>query len=105
MRSCRMTSEHIRGESMIHVEGISGARRLVFGLLHCGLAVGLVAAALAATFLLQSFVSAAGYVFFYIAVVASTWFGGKWSGALAVILSTLVVEYFFIPPIHSFGVD
>src|ERR1700674_2146507 len=72
---------------------------------RCRLAIALVAIALSLTLLLQNVVSTAGYLFFYTAVVASAWFGGQWSGGLAVILSTLVVEYFFIPPIHSFGVD
>src|SRR6202021_17505 len=38
------------------------------------------------------------------AVVAATWFGGSWSGGLSAILSTLVVDYFFMVPFHSFGV-
>ena len=70
-----------------------------------GLAVTLVALALGLTLLLQSVVSTAGYIFFYAAVLASAWFAGPWSGWLAVILSTLAVEYFFIPPFHSFGVN
>ncbi len=67
--------------------------------------MALVAAALGLTFLLQSVVSTAGFLFFYTAVVASAWFGGKWAGGLAVILSALAVAYFFTPPIHSFAVD
>jgi C4-dicarboxylate-specific signal transduction histidine kinase len=67
-----------------------------------GLAVALVAIALAVTLLLENVFSRAGYLFFYAAVVASAWFGGKWSGGVAVILSVLAVEYFMIPPIHSF---
>lgn len=90
---------------MIRMESISGARRAASALLLGGLAVTLVAVALAVTLLLRNVVSTAGFVFFYTAVVAATWFGGKWSGSLAVILSTLVVEYFFIPPLHSFGVN
>ena len=68
------------------------------------LAVVLVGAALAVTLLLQSVVSTAGFLFFYIAVVASAWFGGNWPGWLAVALSALAVEYFFMAPIRSFGV-
>jgi len=81
-----------------------GPHTLRLALLSNGLAVALVAAALRLTLLLQSSISLTGYIFFYAAVVAASWFGGKWSGGLAVILSTLAVEYFFIPPIHSFGV-
>jgi len=90
---------------MIRVEGISSARHLASSLLRCTLAVALVAAALAATILLQNIVSTTGFIFFYIAVVASTWFGGKLAGGLSVILSTLAVEYYFMPPIHSFRVS
>jgi C4-dicarboxylate-specific signal transduction histidine kinase len=79
--------------------------RPVQAILRCGLAVALVAAALGLTFLLQSVVSIAGFLFFYIAVVASAWFGGKWPGGLAVILSVLAVEYYFMAPIHSLGVN
>jgi C4-dicarboxylate-specific signal transduction histidine kinase len=68
------------------------------------LSFGLVAAALALTLLLQSRVSTSGFIFFYTAVVASSWYGGNGPGWVAVILSTLAVEYFFIPPIHSFAV-
>jgi len=74
-------------------------RRPESAIFGCGLAVTLVAAALGLTLLLQSFVSTAGYIFFYIAVVASTWFAGRWPGALAVVLSMLSVAYFFTTPI------
>jgi C4-dicarboxylate-specific signal transduction histidine kinase len=73
--------------------------------LRCGMAVVLVAAALGLTSVLQSVVSTAGFLFFYIAVVASAWFGGRWPGWLAVILSALSVEYFFMAPIKSFGLN
>jgi C4-dicarboxylate-specific signal transduction histidine kinase len=87
------------------MEGNPGGPRLASVLFRCGLAAALVAAALAVTFLLQSVVSTAGYLFFYIAVVVSAWFGGKWSGGLAVVLSAVAVAYFFTPPIYSFAVD
>jgi C4-dicarboxylate-specific signal transduction histidine kinase len=90
---------------MIRSDSIPAARRIPSTLLLHGLAVALVAAALALTLLLQDLVATSGYFLFYAAVGASAWFGGKWSGWLAVILSTLVVDYFFIPPIHSFGMD
>jgi C4-dicarboxylate-specific signal transduction histidine kinase len=87
------------------MENNPNARWLQFVLLRCVLAVVLVTCALGLTFLLQSRVSTAGYLFFYTAVVASAWFGGKWSGWLAVVFSTILVEYFFMPPIHSLRVD
>jgi C4-dicarboxylate-specific signal transduction histidine kinase len=90
---------------MNRMESIPGAGRPASAILRCGLAFVLVAAALAATLLLQSVVSTAGYIFFYLAVVASSWFGGKWPGGIAVVLSGLTVAYFFTPPIYSFAVN
>src|ERR1700677_4244321 len=82
-----------------------GSPGLPIAFLGNGLALVLVGAALALTLMLQSSISLTGYIFFYAAVVASSWFGGKWSGGLAVILSTVAVEYFFVPPAHSFKVQ
>src|SRR3984957_2155347 len=87
------------------MESDAGARTLWATIFPAGLAVALVTAALGLTLLLQSVVSTAGYLFFYTAVVTSAWFGGKWSGALAVILSAIAVEYYFMAPIHSFGLN
>jgi K+-sensing histidine kinase KdpD len=84
------------------MESTASARRLVSVFLRGGLALALVGTALGLTMLLQSVVSTAGYLFFYTAVVASAWFGGKWPAGLAVISSTLIVEYFFIPPRRPF---
>ncbi len=87
------------------MESTAAARRLPSALPGFGLAIALVAGALGLTLFLQNVVSTAGYLFFYTAVVASAWFGGKRSGWLAVILSTLAVAYFFMPPIYSFKVN
>jgi C4-dicarboxylate-specific signal transduction histidine kinase len=69
------------------------------------LAIALVGAAWAATVLLKNIVSTNGFVFFYAAAVLSTWYGGRWGGALAVILAASTVAYFFMPPIYSFRID
>lgn len=42
---------------------------------------------------------------FFAAVMASAWFGGTAPGLFAVLLSTLTVDYFFVPPFHSFAVN
>lgn len=42
---------------------------------------------------------------FFGAVMTSAWFGGTGVGLLAVLLSTLGVDYFFVPPLHSFSVN
>ena len=38
---------------------------------------------------------------FYAAVAASAWYGGYGPGWVAVALSTLAVNYFFLPPLYS----
>jgi C4-dicarboxylate-specific signal transduction histidine kinase len=79
--------------------------RFAPAVLRCGLAIVLVAAAMGLTILTGRVVSTTGYIFFYAAIVASAWFGGRWPGLLAVVLSAVVVAYFFIPPLYSFKVN
>src|SRR5678810_188934 len=38
---------------------------------------------------------------FYAAIVVSAWFGGMGPGLLAVILSELAIDYYFVPPLYS----
>ena len=42
---------------------------------------------------------------YYAAIVTATWFGGLGPGALTAVLATLTVEYFWVPPFDSFGVE
>ncbi len=42
---------------------------------------------------------------FYAAVIVSSWYGGRWSGLLSVLLATLAVDYYFVPPSHSFTLN
>ena len=42
---------------------------------------------------------------FFAAVMASAWFGGTGPGIFAVIISTLAVDYFFVPPLHSLAIN
>jgi len=66
------------------------------------LTVAFVAAALAITLGVREFSSVYPTFFaFYAAVVASAWYGGYGPGWLSVVLSTLVVNYFFLPPLYS----
>jgi K+-sensing histidine kinase KdpD len=37
--------------------------------------------------------------------MTSAWFGGTEAGLFAVLLSTLAVDYFFVPPFHSFVIN
>src|SRR5580700_7974408 len=66
-------------------------------------AIAFVAAALFLSLALQVSFGNPFWLFFPVAVIASTWFGGKGPGWLAVILSTLAVLYYFIPPVRSFA--
>jgi len=69
-----------------------------------GLASAFLAAALLATLALQPLFPHPFLFLFFAAVVASAWFGGMLSGLFAVIISTLAVDYFFVPPLYSFAV-
>jgi C4-dicarboxylate-specific signal transduction histidine kinase len=42
---------------------------------------------------------------FFGAVMASAWLGGTAAGLFAVMLSTVLVEYFFVPPFYSFSIS
>jgi PAS domain S-box-containing protein len=42
---------------------------------------------------------------FFAAVVGSAWYGGTGPALLSVVLSILAVDYFFLPPFHSFAVS
>ena len=71
-----------------------------------GTALLLVAVALSATLALQRlFVFPYPFLFlFFGAVVASAWFGGTRAGLFAVLVSTLAVDFFFVPPFYSWRV-
>jgi signal transduction histidine kinase len=44
------------------------------------------------------------WFFFPSAVIASTWFCGKFPGSLTTVISVVVVQYYFIPPLRSFAI-
>ena len=70
-----------------------------------GIALACVTAALASSLLLQRLFPYPFLFLFFAAVMVSAWFGGTLPGLLAVFLSTLAVDYFFVPPIHSFAIN
>jgi len=71
-------------------------------LLRYAFAIAFVAAALFLSLVLQPSFGNPFWLLFPVAVIASTWFGGRGPGWLAVGVSTLVVLYYFIPPIRTF---
>jgi len=69
-----------------------------------GLALLLVGLALAATLLVHQLFSYPFLFLFFAAVILSAWQGGTAAGLFAVLLSTVAVEYFFLPPFFSFTI-
>src|SRR5215471_15221400 len=61
--------------------------------------------ALLLTLLLQHLFPYPFLFLFFGAVMASAWFGGTVAGFFAVLISTLAVDYFFVPPFHSFAIN
>jgi|SRR5215213_538900 len=64
-----------------------------------GLAVISVAVALVLTRSLEHYTDITPL--FYAAIVVSAWFGGMGPGLLAVVLSELAIDYYFVPPYYS----
>jgi PAS domain S-box-containing protein len=82
----------------------SSMRRMRSVVWRYGLSVLSVATALSATLLLQPYVFRTP--FFFLSVIVSTWFGGIGPGLLAVLLSTLSINFFLpqvilAPPFHN----
>ena len=73
--------------------------------LRYGIALACVAAALFSSLLLQRLFPYPFLFLFFAAVMASAWFGGTAPGLFAVLLSTVAVDYFFVPPFHSFAIN
>jgi PAS domain S-box-containing protein len=44
-------------------------------------------------------------IFFYIAIMVSTWYGGWRPGLVATLSSTLAIQYFLMPPLSQFWVN
>lgn len=83
----------------------SSGKRLIAASAGHGIALLCVAAALALSLPLKSIFPYPFLFLFFAAVMASAWFGGAAPGLFAVLLSTLAVDYFFVPPFHSFAVN
>jgi len=69
------------------------------------ISVLMVSVALAATLLVQRAFPYPFLFLFFAAVMVSAWLGGTGPGMFSVLLSTLLVEYFLVPPLHSFRVN
>jgi len=89
------TSERVQG-SKVSLTNISQRFATAFA---C------VAAALLLSLALQHMFPYPFLFLFFAAVMASAWFGGTGPGIFAVIISTLGVDYFFVPPLHSLAIN
>ena len=72
-------------------------------ILRYGLAIAFVCMALGLSLALEVPFGNPFWFFFPVAVIAGTWFGGRGAGWVAAGLSTVVVLYYFIPPLRSFA--
>lgn len=82
----------------------SGARLIALARRY-GIASVCFAAALSSSLFLQRLFPYPFLFLFFAAVMASAWFGGTGPGLFAVFLSTLAVDYYFVPPFHSFAIN
>jgi PAS domain S-box-containing protein len=71
----------------------------------CAIAGSFVLVAFLWTLLLQHLVAYPFLFLFLGAVMGSAWFGGRIAGAIAVVGSTAMVDYFFVPPFYSFYIN
>lgn len=74
-------------------------------ILRYGVAIGLVAAALAVARWMEANLVGAPVSLFLCAVMLSAWFGGLRAGLLAGALAALAFKYYFVAPVHSLAVD
>ena len=72
---------------------------------HYALAVLLVLLAHALVLALDRYLPYPFLLPFFGAVMVAGWLGGLGPGLFAVLLSTLVVDYYFIPPLHTFSIS
>ncbi|MDP9049267.1 MAG: ATP-binding protein [Acidobacteriota bacterium] len=70
-----------------------------------GIAGAFVLVAFLWTLVLQHLVAYPFLFLFLGAVMGSAWFGGRVAGAISVVLSTAMIDYFFVPPFYSFYVN
>ncbi len=85
---------------------VTGFSQLAFeyALKPGAIAVVFVLVALLWTFPLQHWIDYPFVFLFFGAIMGSAWFGGRIAGLVAVVLSSFLVTYFFIPPFYSISV-
>jgi K+-sensing histidine kinase KdpD len=81
------------------------SERMVARIRGYGIAAACVAAAFASSVFLQQLFPYPFLFLFFAAVMTSAWLGGTGPGFFAVLLSTVAVDYYFVPPFHSFEIN
>jgi PAS domain S-box-containing protein len=76
-----------------------------YGVRPCAIAGFFVLVAFLWTFPLQHFFAYPFLLLFLGAVMGSAWFGGRIAGLVSVLLSTAIIDFFFVPPFYSFHVN
>lgn len=76
-----------------------------YGLKPCAIAVVFVIVALLWTFPLQHVIAYPFVFLFFGAIMGSAWFGGFIAGTWAIVLSSVAVAFFFMPPLYSIAVN
>ena len=89
---------------VLRINKLSGSQ-LGFVLWRYGTALFFVAIATLATLVAQRFFPYPFLFLFFAAVMSSAWFGGTGAGLFAVLVSTVVVGYCFVPPVYSFAIN
>jgi PAS domain-containing protein len=78
---------------------------LEHGVIPCAVAGAFVLVAFLWTFPLQHLFAYPFLFLFLGAVMGSAWFGGRIAGLISVVLSTAIIDFFFVPPFYSFHVN
>lgn len=73
--------------------------------LACGVAISSTTIALFLSVRMAPFITYTVGAFFYMAIALTTWYGGLRPGLLAIVLSMIGVNYFFIPPLYKLQVS
>ncbi|HET7229186.1 MAG TPA: PAS domain S-box protein [Longimicrobium sp.] len=80
----------------------SGRRPAV---LRFGFAIGGVALALAVSMALHGFIQANVFIFFFVVIILSAWYGGRGPAVLATLLAVPLVNWFILSPSRTWSTD
>lgn len=103
--SSDLRETRVKTDAKALIEGRALRRMNRLAVWRYAISVGFVGVALGASLVLQRFFPYPFLFLFFAAVMASAWVGGTSAGLFSVFVSTLAVDYFFVPPFHSLALD